>query len=86
MDGFNLPMRIDNNQGCPVADCPVDLGPNCMFHRFIKICVALNFGIIGPAPLKGPFDSSGYPVGCKSACDANLDGDPSSEQLLSETT
>lgn len=23
----------------------------------------------------GPYDSSGFPVGCKSACDANLDGD-----------
>ncbi|KAI0079988.1 thaumatin-like protein [Panus rudis PR-1116 ss-1] len=50
VDGYNLPMRIDNNKGCHVADCPVDLGPNC------------------PAPLKGPFDASGFPVGCKSAC------------------
>lgn len=31
----------------------------------------------GPSALQGPFDSSGYPVGCKSACDANLSGDPS---------
>ncbi|KAJ2919778.1 hypothetical protein MD484_g729, partial [Candolleomyces efflorescens] len=30
----------------------------------------------GPAPLIGPFDSSGFPVGCKSACIANLDGNP----------
>lgn len=58
VDGYNLPMRITNNKGCPVADCPVDLGPNC------------------PAPLKGPFDSTGFPVGCKSACVANLDGNP----------
>ncbi|EDR10333.1 thaumatin-like protein [Laccaria bicolor S238N-H82] len=58
VDGYNLPMRIDNNVGCPVADCPVDLGPNC------------------PTPLKGPFDSTGFPVGCKSACNANLDGNP----------
>ena len=50
VDGYNLPMRITNNVGCPVADCPVDLGPNC------------------PDNLKGPFDSSGFPVGCKSAC------------------
>ncbi|KAN0133077.1 thaumatin family domain containing protein [Lactarius tabidus] len=27
-----------------------------------------------PAPLVGPLDSTGLPVGCKSACDANLDG------------
>ncbi|KAF4579576.1 hypothetical protein EYR40_000243 [Pleurotus pulmonarius] len=58
VDGYNLPMRITNNKGCPVAECPVDLGPNC------------------PAPLKGPFDNVGFPVGCKSACVANLDGNP----------
>ncbi|KAI0765661.1 Osmotin thaumatin-like protein [Trametes elegans] len=57
VDGYNLPMSITNNKGCHVADCPVDLGPNC------------------PAPLKGPFDSSGFPVGCKSACVAGLGGD-----------
>lgn len=56
VDGYNLPMRIDNTKGCGIASCPVDLGPNC------------------PAPLKGPFDASGFPVGCKSACEANLDG------------
>jgi len=50
VDGYNLPMRINNNAGCSVADCPVDLGPNC------------------PSALQGPFDSSGFPVGCKSAC------------------
>ena len=31
----------------------------------------------GPAPLKGPLDSSGFPVGCRSACEVNLDGNPS---------
>jgi len=30
-----------------------------------------------PAALKGPFDSTGFPVGCKSACVANLSGNPS---------
>ncbi|KAK1221790.1 hypothetical protein PQX77_015409 [Marasmius sp. AFHP31] len=29
VDGFNLPMAITNNVGCPVADCPVDLNANC---------------------------------------------------------
>lgn len=29
VDGSDLPMRIDNNVGCPVPDCPVDLGPTC---------------------------------------------------------
>ncbi|THH00317.1 hypothetical protein EW026_g2216 [Hermanssonia centrifuga] len=59
VDGYNLPMRIDNTKGCGVPDCAVDLGPNC------------------PAALKGPYDSTGFPVGCKSACVANLDGNPS---------
>lgn len=58
VDGYNLPMRITNSANCPVAECPIDLGPSC------------------PAPLQGPFDSTGFPVGCKSACAANLDGNP----------
>jgi len=57
VDGYNLPVRIDNTGGCGVASCPVDLGPDC------------------PAALIGPFDSSGFPVGCKSAC--LVDPDPS---------
>ncbi|KAG6332293.1 hypothetical protein ID866_6796 [Astraeus odoratus] len=56
VDGYNLPISITNNVGCPVTDCPVDLAPNC------------------PTALIGPFDPSGSPVGCKSACVANLDG------------
>ncbi|KIO15782.1 hypothetical protein M407DRAFT_34625, partial [Tulasnella calospora MUT 4182] len=61
VDGYNLPMRITNTGGCHVADCPVDLGPNC------------------PSALKGPFDSSGFPVGCKSDClvDSNPGNSPS---------
>jgi hypothetical protein len=50
LDKSSLPVRINNDQNCRVADCPVDLGPNC------------------PSALKGPFDSTGFPVGCKSAC------------------
>ncbi|KAJ7093873.1 thaumatin-like protein [Mycena belliarum] len=53
VDGYNLPMRIDNNVGCGIPSCPVDLGPNC------------------PSQLKGPFDSSGFPVGCRSACNVD---------------
>ncbi|KAJ8082247.1 hypothetical protein AAF712_001775 [Marasmius tenuissimus] len=37
---------------------------------------ATDLGPECPAPLKGPFDASGFPVGCKSACFANLDGNP----------
>ncbi|KAI0710080.1 thaumatin-like protein [Earliella scabrosa] len=29
VDGYNLPMRVTNNKNCPIADCPVDLNPNC---------------------------------------------------------
>ncbi|EIM80662.1 thaumatin-like protein [Stereum hirsutum FP-91666 SS1] len=58
VDGYNLPMRVTNNVGCHIADCPVDLAPNC------------------PAKLKGPFDSKGNPVGCRSACQAGLSPDP----------
>jgi hypothetical protein len=43
-------MHIDNNVGCGIPSCPIDLGPNC------------------PAAQKGPFDASGFPVGCRSAC------------------
>ncbi|KAJ7913853.1 thaumatin-like protein, partial [Mycena leptocephala] len=50
VDGYNLPMRIDNNVGCAIPSCPVDLGPDC------------------PSAQQGPFDSSGFAVGCKSAC------------------
>ncbi|KAH6904590.1 thaumatin [Coprinopsis sp. MPI-PUGE-AT-0042] len=29
VDGYNLPMSVKNNVGCPLADCPRDLNPNC---------------------------------------------------------
>ena len=29
VDGYNLPMKIINDAGCPTPSCPVDLGPNC---------------------------------------------------------
>ncbi|KAF8065242.1 thaumatin [Lyophyllum atratum] len=29
VDGTNIPMRISNSVGCPVAECPVDLNVNC---------------------------------------------------------
>ena len=32
VDGFNLPMRISpSSASCSIADCPVDLNPNCEF-------------------------------------------------------
>ncbi|KAI5117114.1 hypothetical protein M0805_003667 [Coniferiporia weirii] len=29
VDGFNIPISITNNKGCPVSDCPADLGADC---------------------------------------------------------
>ena len=83
VDGYDLPVRIDNNVGCGVPGCEVDLGPNCKsenlspFHFAFCPCNVHLTSMIGPAPLQGPYDSTGFPVGCKSACFANLDGDPS---------
>ncbi|KAI0333044.1 thaumatin-like protein [Cubamyces sp. BRFM 1775] len=37
---------------------------------------SVDLGPNCPAPLKGPYDSTGFPVGCKSACEAGLGGDP----------
>ncbi|EJU04529.1 Osmotin thaumatin-like protein [Dacryopinax primogenitus] len=36
-----------------------------------------DLGPLCPTTLAGPFDSTGYPVGCKSACIAGVDGNPS---------
>jgi hypothetical protein len=78
VDGYNLPMRVDNDKGCPVPSCSVDLGPNCpcpLIPRDYR-ATSLTFGA-GPTPLKGPFGSNGFPVGCKSACAAGLSPDQS---------
>ncbi|KAA1474524.1 thaumatin-like protein [Dentipellis sp. KUC8613] len=29
VDGYNIPLRISPSAGCPTADCPADLNPNC---------------------------------------------------------
>ncbi|KAH8801860.1 thaumatin-like protein [Flagelloscypha sp. PMI_526] len=57
VDGFNVPMRIDNNKQCNIAACVHDLNDGC------------------PAQLQQK-NSAGKVVGCKSACAANLDGNP----------
>jgi len=79
VDGYNLPMRINNNKGCPVPECAHDLGPNCMYDKTVSRFLFSHSFIVGPAPLKGPYDSTGFPVGCKSACVANLSGNPGSK-------
>lgn len=42
VDGYNLPVRINNNVGCGVPSCPVDLGPNCMLSSFRSVMRMLN--------------------------------------------
>ncbi|KAF8271630.1 thaumatin-like protein [Lactarius quietus] len=82
VDGFNLPMRIGNSAGCSGALCGVDLGPLCQSYSEIFHDILFNLCteyLEGPAPLKGPFDSTGFPVGCNSACQANLAPDPNND-------
>ena len=55
VDGYNLPLRITNSVGCPVADCPVDLGPGCtcLFFflrggraaKFFFFCGGVDWGL-----------------------------------------
>ncbi|CAE6505793.1 unnamed protein product [Rhizoctonia solani] len=62
IQGFNLPVQVvPSAMGCGIAECAVDLNANC------------------PDPLRGPFapnTNNTVPIGCKSACTANLDGNP----------
>ncbi|KDN40758.1 hypothetical protein RSAG8_07933, partial [Rhizoctonia solani AG-8 WAC10335] len=62
IQGFNLPVQVvPSATGCGIAECAVDLNANC------------------PDPLRGPFapnTNNTVPIGCKSACTANLDGNP----------
>ncbi|CAE6424748.1 unnamed protein product [Rhizoctonia solani] len=62
VQGFNLPMQVvPSAVGCGIAECAVDLNANC------------------PGPLRGPFapnTNNTVLIGCKSACTANLDGNP----------
>ena len=37
VDGYALPLRVDNNVGCGVPGCEVDLGPDCIPLRCFKI-------------------------------------------------
>jgi hypothetical protein len=67
---FTSSVRIDNTAGCPIPKCAVDLGPNCKFPYYTQPVFRFTYSTFntGPASLKGPFDSTGFPVGCKSAC------------------
>ena len=75
-------MSITNNVGCPIANCTVDLGPICTYAATVASPMLMTAA--GPQPIQGPFDSTGFPVGCKSACFANLDGNPSACRFHSD--
>jgi len=53
----------------PMAIIPS--APNCS----VASC-PVDLGPACPMPLVGPLDTTGFPVGCKSACVANLGGNP----------
>ncbi|KAF8259025.1 thaumatin-like protein [Lactarius quietus] len=64
INGFNMPMRIDNTADCGVPGCNVDLSANC------QSC---------PLPLQEPYQPTGFPTGCNSACAAGLAPDPNND-------
>ena len=51
MNGFNMPIRINNNAHCDVSECSVDLGANCelsdqMFHDLALNLTADSFKVL----------------------------------------
>lgn len=76
VDGFNLPMSITPSVDCLPAGCYIDLGPMCAHIAPFALLMDSLMNYVGPPPLIGPYDSTGYPVGCKSACVADVDGNP----------
>lgn len=74
VDGFNIPMAV-TSPSCSTASCPVDLNPNCEpMNACLFIQLTTHIASLGPAEIAGPTDSTGANAGCKSACEANLDG------------
>ncbi|KAH9051406.1 Osmotin thaumatin-like protein [Lactarius deliciosus] len=63
VDGYNLPMRINNNKGCGIPLCGVDLGPNCQprttqrtirLDRFPVGCKSACVAGLAPDPNNSP--------------------------------
>lgn len=66
VDGFNVPVTITNDQGCPVANCPVDLNPNCpqALKGPVNASTGVPFGcksdcLVDPNPTNSPACCSG---------------------------
>lgn len=66
-------MRIVSSDSCVNSACAVDLNAICTCHTVSESGAHLG---LGPAPLRGPTDPAGTVLGCESACEANLDGNP----------
>ena len=68
--------RITNNVGCPVADCAVDLGPNCgSFMSTTLRKTRTHAYYLRPCSVeRGPTILLDSPLAAKSSCNANLDG------------
>ena len=63
VDGYNLPMRIDNNVGCGIPSCPVDLGPNCtlLTSSHMSIVLILISYVLRPRSVEGSVRLNGFP-------------------------
>lgn len=69
-------MSVTPTAGCPAPECKADLNPDCTFlHHPENSSILTTDFTTGPAPLALK-DPSGQIGGCKSACFANLDGNP----------
>ncbi|KAJ6475479.1 thaumatin [Mycena sanguinolenta] len=67
VDGFNLPMRIDNNVGCEAPSCPVDLGPNCAC-MVTRTMIEPNFGVQAPPLCKARSTPPTSPSAARDNC------------------
>lgn len=63
VDGYNLPMRIDNNKECGVADCPVDLGPSCGFTIHTVFARSVYYRLLRSFPTRWALQCYGVPCG-----------------------
>ncbi|KIY68981.1 thaumatin-like protein [Cylindrobasidium torrendii FP15055 ss-10] len=67
VDGYNLPAKIDNNVGCGIPSCPVDLGPICPSelagpydsNNFPTGCLTACKAGLAPDPANDPYCCTG---------------------------
>jgi hypothetical protein len=61
-------MRITNTGGCPVADCPVDLGPNCAFDSFAISSAWADLVYFRPCSFEGAIRQHWIPSWLQEVC------------------